>query len=259
MSLIKRLRAFLDLVGSIGLFAARALRRAFLSPVEFTLILLQIEEVGWKSLPLVVSSGFAVGLVLTLHTRSTLVRFGAGSMIPSVQSIAFFAELGPLLAGLLAAGRVGAGIGAQLAGMRVNEEIDAIETFSFDSFTVLVVPRVLACVIALPILTVFTDAAGIAGGYLAESMAHSTSVRHYLSSAFSQIDWATFIPPTLKTAVFGFIIGLISSWYGFTATDGSEGVGRAATQSVVTSSLAIILADVILVKAIFFLFPGGAI
>jgi len=254
-----RLRAFFELIGNLGLFAARAMRRAFVSPIEFTLILLQLEEVGWKSVPLVMASGFAVGLVLALHTRTTLVRFGASSMIPSVQSIAFFAELGPLLAGLLVAGRVGAGIGAQLAGMRVNEEIDAIETFSFDSFTVLVIPRIVACVIALPILTVFTDAAGIVGGYLAQSIASHTSPRLYLTSAFSQVDWATFIPPTLKTAVFGFIIGLISSWYGFTATDGSEGVGRAATQSVVASSLAIILADVILVKAIFFIFPGGAI
>jgi phospholipid/cholesterol/gamma-HCH transport system permease protein len=256
---VKSLRAALELVGNLGLFAARAVRRALFSRVEFLQIFLQIEEVGWKSVPLVVSCGFAVGLVLTLHTRSTLVRFGASSMIPSVQSIAFFAELGPLLAGLLVAGRVGAGIGAQLAGMRVNEEMDAIETFSLDSFTVLVVPRILACVIALPILTVFTDAAGIAGGYVAESMVHHASMRQYLISAFSQIDWATFVPPTLKTAAFGFLIGVISSWYGFTATDGSEGVGRAATQSVVASSLAIILADVILVKAIFFLFPGGAI
>ena len=228
-------------------------------PFELRMIWRQIEEVGWKSLPLVLASGFAVGLVLTLHTRSTLVRFGAGSMIPTVQSLSFFNEIGPLVAGLLVAGRVGAGIGAELAGMRVNEEIDAIEALSVDSFKLLVIPRIIACVVALPILTVFMDVAGLAGGFLAERTVSHISVHLYLNRAFSQVGWASFIPPTLKTAVFGFIIALISTWFGYTAEDGSVGVGRAATNSVVTSSLLIILADVILVKAIFFLFPGTAI
>jgi phospholipid/cholesterol/gamma-HCH transport system permease protein len=253
------LAAFLGFVGNLGIFAGRAARQAFLPPFEGVMIWRQIGEVGWKSLPLVISSGFAVGLVLTLHTRSTMIRFGAESLIPTVQSLAFFNEIGPLVAGLLVAGRVGAGIGAELANMRVNEEIDAIETFSIDSFKLLVIPRILACIVALPILTVFMDVAGLAGGYLAERAYSHISFRLYLNRAFSQIGWATFIPPTLKTAVFGFIIGLISSWYGYMATEGSAGVGRASTNSVVTSSVLIILADVILVKSIFFLFPGSAI
>ncbi len=250
---------FLEFVGNLGLFGWRAARRAFVPPFEFKMVWNQISEVGWRSLPLVVSSGFAVGLVLTLHTRSTMIRFGAESLIPTVQSLAFFNEIGPLVAGLLVAGRVGAGIGAELANMRVNEEIDAIETFSIDSFKLLVVPRILACLLALPILTVFMDVAGLAGGYVAERAYSHITFHLYLNRAFSQMGWATFIPPTLKTAVFGFIIGLISSWYGYTAIEGSAGVGRASTNSVVTSSVLIILADVILVKSIFFLFPGSAI
>ena len=131
-------------------------------PFEFQMILQQIEAAGWKTLPLVLSSGFALGLVLALHTRSTLVQFGAGAEMPAVQSLAFFNEIGPLLAGLLMAGRVGAGIGAELANMRATEQIDAIEVLSMDSFKMLVIPRIIACSIALPILTVFMDVVGLA-------------------------------------------------------------------------------------------------
>jgi phospholipid/cholesterol/gamma-HCH transport system permease protein len=252
-------RSFLELLGNLGIFACRAVRRGVAPPFEFSVFLRQIGEVGWKSLPLIASSGFAVGLVLTLHTRSTLIRFGAESYIPTVQSLSFFSDIGPLVVGLLIAGRVGAGIGAELAGMRVNEEIDAIEVFSIDSFKILVVPRILACIVALPLLTVFIDVAGLAGGFLAEWISSHISLHLYLNRAFSEVEWGTFIAPTLKTAVFGFIIGLVSSWYGYNAKDGSAGVGRAATNSVVTSSLLIIIADVLLVKAIFFLFPGSAV
>jgi phospholipid/cholesterol/gamma-HCH transport system permease protein len=252
-------RSFFELIGNLGIFAGRAVRRAGVPPFELRMFWQQISEVGWKSLPLILSSGFAVGLVLTLHTRSTLIRFGAESYIPTVQSLSFFSDIGPLVVGLLIAGRVGAGIGAELAGMRVNEEIDAIECFSIDSFKLLVVPRILACIVALPLLTVFIDVAGLAGGFLAERISSNISLHLYLNRAFSEVAWGTFIAPTLKTAVFGFIIALVSCWYGYTAKDGSVGVGRAATSSVVTSSLLIIIADVILVKAIFFLFPGSAV
>lgn len=257
--ILSLLKAFLELIGNLGLFALRAARRAFFPPFEWWMISQQIGEIGWKSVPIVMSSGLAVGLVLTLHTRSTLIRFGAESMIPTVQSLSFFNEIGPLVAALLVAGRVGAGIGAQLAVMRVNEEIDAVEVLSLDSFKLLVIPRIVACIVSLPILTVFMDVAGLAGGFLAEWSASHISLHLYLNRAFSLVTWATFIPPTLKTAVFGFIIALVSAWFGYNATNGSAGVARAATNSVVVSSLMIILTDVVLVKAIFFLFPDTAI
>ena len=126
-------------------------------PLEGGQILNHIIEAGYNSLPLVVPAGFALGAVMTLHTRNTLMTFGAGAMIPTVQALAFFVEIGPLVAGLLLAGRVGSGIGAVLANMRVTEQIDAIESLSIDSFKFLVVPRVLACVVALPLLTLFMD------------------------------------------------------------------------------------------------------
>jgi phospholipid/cholesterol/gamma-HCH transport system permease protein len=219
----------------------------------------QIEEVGSRSLSLVAASGFALGVVMTLHTRSTLVLFGAGAMIPRAQSLAFFVEIGPLFAGLLVAGRVGAGIGAVLANMRATEQIDAIEAISIDSFNSLVVPRIIACVAALPLLTVFMDFAGLLGGFCSEFALSHLSLRLYITRAFADLRWSNFIAPTLKTAAFGFIIGTVSSFFGYTTNEGAEGVGRAAMNSVVVSSLLIIVADVILVRCIFLVFPESAI
>jgi phospholipid/cholesterol/gamma-HCH transport system permease protein len=253
------MRRYLDFIGNVGLFGLRAARRVLVPPFELQMILRQIEEAGWKSLPLVLSSGLALGLVLAFHTRSSLVQFGAEAEMPAVQSLAFFNEIGPLLAGLLMAGRVGAGIGAELANMRATEQIDAIEVLSIDSFKMLVIPRIIACSIALPILTVFMDVMGLAGGYLAERATSDVSLQLYISRALHNVSWAAFIPPTLKTIIFGAVIGLISSYLGYTTDEGAEGVGRAATNSVVISSLAIILIDVVLVKTIFFLFPETAI
>ena len=253
------MRRYLEFVGNIGLFALSAVRRVLVPPLEFQMILQQIEVTGWKSLPLVLSAGFALGIVLTLHTRTTLIRFGAEGLLPAVQALAFFNDIGPLLAGLLVAGRVGAGIGAELANMRATEQIDAIEVLSIDAFKLLVIPRIIACAVALPILTVLMDAAGLAGGYLAEGVTSHLSAALFLSRAFVNVTWASFIPPTLKTAIFGAIIGLISSYFGYTTDEGAEGVGRAAMNSVVISSLAIILTDVVLVKFIFFLFPETAV
>jgi phospholipid/cholesterol/gamma-HCH transport system permease protein len=207
----------------------------------------------------VVASGFALGTVMTFHTRSTLATFGAAAMIPTVQSLAFFIEIGPLVAGLLLAGRVGSGIGAVLANMRATEQIDSIESLSVDSFKFLVVPRVVACVFALPLLTLFMDFSGLMGGFLSEYGASRISFHLYIARAFTDLEGSNFAPPTLKTAVFGFIIGTVSSFFGYTTNEGALGVGRAATNSVVVSSLLIILADVILIKCIFFAFPENAL
>ena len=249
----------IEFVGKVSSFGARTIIDGLRAPFEGSAILTHIAEVGYKSLPLVVPAGFAIGTVMTFHTRSTLVTFGASAMIPTVQALAFFVEIGPLVAGLLLAGRVGSGIGAVLANMRVAEQIDAIESLSIDSFKLLVVPRVIACVIALPLLTLFMDFAGLLGGYLSELAASGMSFDLYIRRAFDNLEWANFIAPTLKTTVFGFIIGTVSSYFGYTTNQGAAGVGRAATNSVVVSSLLVIVADVVLVKCIFFVFPESAL
>ena len=249
----------IEFIGEVSLFALRVVRDAFRPPFEVAQIARQLAEAGAQSLPLVTASGFALGAVMTFHTRSTLVTFGASSMIPSVQALAFFVEIGPLVTALLVAGRVGSGIGAVLANMRATEQIDGIESLSIDAFKFLVIPRVAACILALPLLTIFMDFSGLLGGFLSEFLSSKISFHLYIDRAFTGFSWANFIPPTAKTAVFGFIIGTISAFFGYTTNEGSKGVGKAATNSVVVSSLLIILADVILIKCIFFAFPDSAL
>jgi phospholipid/cholesterol/gamma-HCH transport system permease protein len=253
------LKSIFNSIGQVTLFGVQAVRDAFYPPFEWEYLLKQFYEIGVGSFLLVVASGFSLGVVMTLHTRSTLVQFGATAEIPIFQSLAFFNEIGPLVAALLMAGRVGAGIGAQLANMRATEQIDAIETLSVDSFKLLVVTRVIACTVMLPLLTIFMDAAGILGGFVSEHIWSHLGLTLYLYRAFDGVALADFLPPTIKTAVFGYLIAVISCFFGYTTNEGSDGVRKAATNSVVISSLVVILADVILVKCIFFLFPDQAI
>ena len=245
-------------VGDVALFGARALYASVVPPYEFKETWRQVFEVGWRSLPLVALSGFAVGVVLSMHTRASLERFGAESMIPAALAIALVRETGPLSAGLLVAGRVGAGIGAELGAMKVTEQIDALEAVAVDSFKYLAVTRILACIIAMPLLTTAMDFAGMLGGYVAEASTSGMSAQLYFHRAFSLIEFSDFVPATLKTVVFGFIIGTVASYLGFTTSRGTEGVGRASTSSVVLASICIILVNVVLVKLIFFVFPVRA-
>jgi phospholipid/cholesterol/gamma-HCH transport system permease protein len=243
--------------GGFSLFTGQIVRECFRRPLEFTEILKQIFEIGWRSAPLIVLSGLAIGAVLSMHTRSTLERFGAESMIPSALAFALVKETGPLITGLLVSGRVGAGIGAELGGMRVTEQIDALESLAVNSFKYLVVTRVVACVISLPLLTVLMNLSGLLGGFFAETIVSGTSFTLYFTTAFRSLAFSDYIPPTVKTMLFGFLIGSTSSYLGYNATGGAEGVGRASTQSVVLSSIFLIVFNVILVKAIFFLYPGA--
>src|ERR1700761_5374012 len=180
---VRWLSKLFEFVGRVGLFSLRVVAESLRPPFEFAQLARQLAEVGNKSLVLIVVSGFALGAVMTLHTRNTLVTFGATAMIPAVQAVSFFVEIGPLVAGLLLAGRVGSGIGAALANMRASEQIDAIEPLSIDSFKFLVVPRVLACMIALPFLTLFMDFAGLLGGYLSEDLTAHIAPVSYLRRA----------------------------------------------------------------------------
>jgi phospholipid/cholesterol/gamma-HCH transport system permease protein len=243
--------------GELGIFAAQAFREAIQPPYEFKETINQIFQVGFRSCPLVMASGFAFGVVLAMQTRASMEAFGAQAYIPQAVSFGLFKDIGAVVTSLLVSGRVGAGIGAELAGMRVTEQIDALEALAVNSFKYLVVTRILACVIALPILTTLLNFSGLAGGMVSEAITPGgMPMRLYLQDAFSPMGWSDYIPPTAKTLVFGFIIGTISCFLGYTATQGATGVGRASTKSVVYSSLLVILSDVILVKLIFFWFPG---
>ena len=256
--MLTRATAMLALVGDVSLFASKAARQALFPPFEFREIIRQIYELGVRSAPLIAIAGMAVGVVLSMHTRASLERFGAEAMIPAGLAIALVRETGPLTAGLLLSGRIGAGIGAELGAMRVTEQIDALEASAVDAFRYLVVTRVIACVIALPLLTTLMNFSGMLGGFIAETAATGMSLQLYFHRAFTLIDMTDYIPATVKTMVFGFIIATISSYLGFTTRSGTEGVGRASTHAVVLSSILIIVSNVLLVRLIFFLFPEAA-
>jgi phospholipid/cholesterol/gamma-HCH transport system permease protein len=244
--------------GDFALFAARAIVQPFVPPYEGGEILRHLFHFGLRSAPLIGTSGVAIGVVLSMHTRASLERFGAEAMIPAGLAIALIRETGPLTAALLVAGRVGAGIGAELGAMRVTEQIDALEANAVDAFHFLVTTRVIACVIAMPLLTILMDFAGMLGGYIAEAATSGMSWHLYFDRSFSFITYEDLIPATLKTTVFGFLIAVVASYLGFNTTGGTEGVGDASTRSVVLASILLILVDVLLVRLIFFFYPQVA-
>jgi len=252
---IGHLLRLLETVGTSATFGARALRESLLPPYEVRETVRQLYELGCRSVPLIAVSGLAVGVVLSMHTRASLARFGAESLIPAGLAIALVRETGPLTAGLLLSGRIGAGIGAELGAMKVTEQIDALEAVAVDAFKYLVVTRVVACVIAVPLLTTVMNVTGLLGGFLAETVVTGMPLGTYLRQAFGPIQFSDLIPATMKTMVFGFIIATVSSYLGLHTTHGTEGVGRASTRSVVLSSILLIVANVLLVRIIFFLYP----
>ena len=246
----KPLQAMVEWVGDLGLFCWRVARAACSRPFEGAEFLRQLDAIGAKSLPLIALAGGATGVVLSLQTRDSLVRFGAKSLLPSVIVFSMIKETGPVITGLVASGRVGAGIGAELGSMRVTEQIDAMEASAVDPHKYLAVTRILACIVALPFLTLVADFAGVLMGYIATTLAEPTSLKLFISNGLHSVNFNDVLPPILKTTVFGLIIGVVSCFQGMRTRGGTEGVGRSATSSVVLSSLFIIVADVLLVQLI---------
>jgi phospholipid/cholesterol/gamma-HCH transport system permease protein len=246
---------FFEWFGSLGVFSWQVLRAAVTPPYEGRELVRQLDEVGSKSLPLVAMAGAAIGAVLSMEARSSLSRFGAKAMLPSAIVYSVVLEMGPIITGLVVSGRVGAGIGAELASMKVTEQIDAIEASAINPYRLLAATRILACILMLPLLTLAADASGVFAGWLTQTLVEPVSLRQFINSGFSGATFNDFLPPTFKTAVFGLIVGLIACFQGMRTQGGAEGVGRAATNSVVLSSLFVILADVVLVKFILVFFP----
>ena len=246
---------FLEWFGDLGIFFLRVVRAGVTPPFEFRELFRQLDEVGSKSLPLVALAGAATGVVLSLEARYSLTRFGAKSLLPAAIVFSVIHELGPIITGLVASGRVGAGIGAELASMKVSEQIDAIEASAVNPYRLLASTRILACVLMLPFLTLAADFCALLMGWVAMTLVEPISLHQFVNSGFKGTGFNDFLPPTFKTAVFGLIIGLTACFQGMRTKGGAEGVGRAATSSVVLSSLFVILVDVVLVKVIIILFP----
>jgi phospholipid/cholesterol/gamma-HCH transport system permease protein len=241
--------------GDLGIFFWRVLRSAVSPPFEFRELFRQLDEIGSKSLPLVALAGAATGVVLSMEARYSLTRFGAKSLLPAAIVFSVIHETGPIITGLVVSGRVGAGIGAELASMKVTEQIDAIEASAVNPYRLLAATRILACILMLPLLTLAGDACGLVMGWVAQAVTEPLSFHQFINSGFKGADFNDFLPPTFKTAVFGLIIGLVACFQGMRTEGGAEGVGRAATSSVVLSSLFVIMVDVVLVKFIIIFFP----
>jgi phospholipid/cholesterol/gamma-HCH transport system permease protein len=246
---------FLEWFGDLGIFFWQVVRAAVTPPFEFRELFRQLDEIGSKSLPLVALAGAATGVVLSLEARYSLTRFGAKSLLPAAIVFSVIHETGPIITGLVVSGRVGAGIGAELASMKVTEQIDAIEASAVNPYRLLAATRILACIVMLPLLTLAADLCGLVMGWVTQAMVEPLSLHQFINNGFNGADFNDFLPPTLKTMVFGLIIGLIACFQGMRTQGGAAGVGRAATSSVVLSSLFVILADVVLVKLILIFFP----
>ena len=236
--------------GELALFCFQLIRSVLLPPYEFREFVHQLDELGAKSLPLVAMAGTATGVVLSLETHESLVRFGAKSLLPAVLIISIIKESGPIITGLIVSGRVAAGIGAELSAMKVTEQIDAMEASAVDPFKYLVATRILACMVMMPLLTLAADFCGILFGWVTNTLTHSISLQMFITEGLKNATFNDFLPATFKTVFFGLIIGVVSCFQGMRAKGGTEGVQRAATDSVVLSSLFIILIDVLLVRLI---------
>jgi len=242
--------AFFAWFGELGIFCWRLARVAFAPPFESRELIRQMDAIGSKSLPLVALAGAAIGVVLSLHTRDTLARFGAKSMLPAVIVFTIIKESGPVITGLIVSGRVGAGIGAELGSMKVTDQIDAMEASAVDPYKYLVATRVWACVAMLPLLTLAADFSGILMGWISSTLVDPISLRLFVNNGMKGVIFSDFLPPTFKTAIYGLIIGIVSCFQGMRTQGGTAGVGRSTTSAVVLSSLFIILADVVLVRFI---------
>jgi phospholipid/cholesterol/gamma-HCH transport system permease protein len=254
-AILNPLNSLLEWFGELGMFIWQVMRSTFRRPFEGLELLRQLDEVGSKSLPMVALAGAAIGAVLALESRHSLVQFGAKSMLPAAVVFSIIHETGPVITGLVVCGRVGAGIGAELGSMKVTEQIDAIEVSGVNAYKLLAFTRIVACVLMLPLLTLAADFCGIITGWIANNAAEPIAFHKFIHAGFAGTGFSDFLAPTFRTMVFGLIIGVIACFQGMRSQGGTEGVGRSATSAVVLSSLFVMLADVILVKLILVFFP----
>ncbi len=244
-------QAFIDFFMEVTLlsrFTIRFFKQVFTPPYELKEFLKQCYNIGYKSLPLVAITGFIMGVVLTIQSRPTLAQFGAESWLPSMVGISIIREIGPVITALIFAGKVGSGIGAELASMKVTEQIDAMEASGINPFKYLVITRILATTLMLPILVLIADAIALGGSWLAVNLKADVSFYLYFGNVLEKLQFMDLIPAVIKTFFFGFVVGLIGCFKGFNSNKGTEGVGESANSAVVYGSLLVFIMDMIAVQ-----------
>lgn len=243
----KILREYFRQTGEVWLFAGRFFREAVRRPFEWRELLHQCYVIGNKSLFLVGMTGFIMGLVLTLQTRPTMEDFGAVAYMPSMVGISIVREIGPVITALICAGKIGSSIGAELGSMKVTEQIAAMEVSGTNPFKYLVVTRILATTLMVPLLVIVADGISLFGGFLVEHYKGQVSFRLFFNQAFRTLSFGDLVPATVKTFFFGFAIGLIGCYKGYNSREGTAGVGRAANSAVVIASMLLFVIDFIAV------------
>ncbi|MBK5210279.1 MAG: ABC transporter permease [Flavobacteriaceae bacterium] len=244
----EKANTFLTEVGDLSLFIKQIVKETFSRNFEFKEFLRQCYEIGNKSLPLIIITGTIMGLVLTIQSRPAMAKFGAVTMLPGMVAVSLIREIGPIITALICAGKIGSGMGAELGSMKVTEQIDAMEVSATNPMRYLVVTRVLAATLMLPILVLFADAFGFVGSWIGVNIKGDVSLVLYIFQAFKSIEFLDFFPALIKTFFFGAVIGIVGCYKGYTAGRGTESVGKAANAAVVLSSLLIIIVDMIAVQ-----------
>ena len=241
-------KSFLEEVGGVGTFTARFFREGLRPRYEWQELLRQCYIIGYKSFPLVGITAAIMGMVLTIQSRPTLEEFGAESWLPGMVSISVIREIGPVITALICAGKIGSSIGAELGSMKVTEQIDAMEVSGTNPFKFLVVTRVLAATLMLPVLVMFADLLALYASFLGVNLKDVLSFKLYYNQVFEYLEYSDFIPAYIKSYFFGFAIGIIGCYKGYNSKKGTEGVGLSANSAVVVSSLLIFVIDLIAVQ-----------
>lgn len=248
MTLSPGLSGFLDETGRMAQFAGRFFRQCFRPRYEFQEFLRQCFVIGYRSLPLIGLTAFIMGLVLTMQLRPSMVTYGVESELPAIVGIAIIREIGPVITALIFAGKIGSSIGAELGSMRVTEQIDAMEVSGTNPFKYLVVTRVAAATVMLPILVVLGDAISLFGSFLGVNIRSITSGHLFVTQVVNNLSFSDVLPAYCKSYLFGFAVGMIGCFKGYNSRKGTEGVGRSANSAVVVSSITIFIIDLLAVQ-----------
>jgi phospholipid/cholesterol/gamma-HCH transport system permease protein len=235
-------------VANVFLFIALVIKETFSRKFEFKEFFRQCYQIGYKTLPLISITGAIMGLVLTIQSRPSLLKFGAVSLLPGMVAVSLIREMGPVITALICAGKIGSGMGAELGSMKVTEQIEAMEVSSTNPIRFLVVTRVWAATLMIPLLILYADALGIFGCWGGANIKGDVSFTLFFAQAFSHLEFIDFIPAFIKSYVFGAVIGLVGCYKGYHAGRGTESVGIAANSAVVLASLLVIIADMIAVQ-----------
>ncbi len=238
-------------IGEIALFLGECIKYLFTGRFYHKIFVQQLVKVGYNSLPVVGLTSIFTGMVLALQSYTGFSRFSAESAIPNVVVLSITRELAPVLAGLMVAGRAGAAIAAEIGTMKVTEQIDALRTLSTNPYNYLIIPRLLAGILSLPILVFIGDIIGVLGGYLICTQVLNFNPVVYLQNTYNFVEFIDVFSGLVKACVFGFIITLMGCYYGFNAKGGAQGVGMSTTYSVVSSSILILLMNYILTSLFF--------